>query len=156
MVPDGGSEVGGFGDPELGAAPEGDGVVVEHGRHDECAVEQRGRHRSVPELAYLVAEPAVRSVPQEPLSVQLRRLPTPQGAAATAGGGEGEEGAEQGGIGGGEQEGCWEKEEQHGHEERHVRPGAPPAPPVPARRQVHLAGGHRQIGSYGCIQYQVS
>ena len=118
MVPDGGSEIGGFGDPELGAAPEGDGVVVEHGGHDEGAVEQRGRHRSVPQLAHLVAEPAVRRVPQEPLSLQLRRAPTPQGAAATAGGGggEGEEGAEQGGVGGGEQEGCREEEEKDGHE----------------------------------------
>lgn len=64
MVPDGGSEVGGFGDPELWAAPEGDGVVVEHGGHDEGAVEQRGRNRSVPQLAHLVAEPAVRCVPE--------------------------------------------------------------------------------------------
>lgn len=118
MVPDGGSEVGGFGDPELGAAPEGDGVVVEHGGHDEGAVEQRGRYRSVPQLAHLVAEAAVRRVPQEPLSLQLRGAPTPQGAAATAGGGggEGEEGAEQGGVGGGEQEGCREEEEEDGHE----------------------------------------
>lgn len=118
MVPDGGSEVGGFCDPELGAAPEGDGVVVEHGGHDEGTVEQRGRHRSVPQLAHLVAEPAVRRVPQEPPSLQLRGAPTPQGAAATAGGGggEGEEGAEQGGVGGGEQEGCREEEEQDGHE----------------------------------------
>lgn len=119
MVPDGGSEIGGFGDPELGAAPEGDGVVVEHGGHDEGAVEQRGRHRSVPQLAHLVAEPAVRGVPQEPLPLQLRRAPTPQGAAAATaggGGGEGEEGAEQGGVGGGEQEGCREEEEKDGHE----------------------------------------
>lgn len=119
MVPDGGAEVGRVGYPELGAAPESDGVVVEHGGHDEGAVEQRGRHRGVPQLAHLVAEPAVRRVPQEPLPIQLRRAPAPLDAAATAGGrgggGEGEEGAEQGGVGGGEQEGCREEEQKDGH-----------------------------------------
>nr|CAB3500153.1 unnamed protein product [Digitaria exilis] len=57
-----GSQRGWFVDPELGAAPEDDGVVVEYGGHDESAVQQRGGHRGVPELANLVAEPAVRNL----------------------------------------------------------------------------------------------
>jgi len=32
-----------------------------------------------------------------------------------------------------------------------VRPGAPPAPPAAARRQVHVAAGDREIGSDGWI-----
>lgn len=72
MVPDSSTQRGRIGDPELGAAPEDDGVVVEHGGHDESAVQQRSCHRGVPELAHLVAEPAVRRVPKEPLALELR------------------------------------------------------------------------------------
>lgn len=96
MVPDSGAQRGWVGDPELGAAPEDDGVVVEHGGHDESAVQQRGGHRGVPELAHLVAEPAVRRVPEEPLSLELHRAPA-LGHAAGGGGVEGEEGTEHGG-----------------------------------------------------------
>jgi hypothetical protein len=77
MVPDSGSERGGVRDPELGAAPEDDGVVIEHRRHNEGAVKQRGGHRGVSELPDLVVEPAVRSVPQEPFAIQLPRDSAP-------------------------------------------------------------------------------
>ena len=101
MIPDSGAQRCWVGDPELGAAPEDDGVVVEHGGHDESAVQQRGGHRGVPELAHLVAEPAMWCVPQEPLSLELNRAPALGHATVPGGGGgEGEEGAEHGGVGG--------------------------------------------------------
>lgn len=99
MVPDSGAQRGWVGDPELRAAPEDDGVVVEHRGHNESAVQQRGGHRGVPELTHLVAEPAVRCVPKEPLSLELRRAPA-LGHAAGSGRVEGEEGAEHGGVAG--------------------------------------------------------
>lgn len=68
MVPHRGAELGGAGDPELGAAPEGDSVVVEHGGHDQGAVEDGGDEECVLELRELVAEPAVGGVPEEPLA----------------------------------------------------------------------------------------
>lgn len=148
MVPDGGAEVGSVGDPELGAAPEDDGVVVEHRGHDEGAVEQRGGDGGIPELAHLVAEPAVRRVPKKPLPFQLRRLPTssaPSSATASEAG-EGEDGAEQRGVGRGEEEGGRDEEHEDGHEEGRVRPGAPLPPPPAARRQIHLAAAAADAG----------
>jgi hypothetical protein len=140
MVPDSGSERGGVRDPELGAAPEDDGVVIEHRRHNEGAVKQRGGHRCVSELPDLVVEPAVRSVPQEPLAIELPRDSAPWRPGAVTGGGEGEQGAQHGGVGGVEEERDWEEEHERGHDEGQVWPRAPPAPPAAARREVHVAG----------------
>lgn len=63
MIPDRGAQLGGSGDPELGAAAERDGVVVEHGRDDEGPVEDGREEEGVPELGQLVAEAAVGRVP---------------------------------------------------------------------------------------------
>lgn len=98
MVPDSAAERGGFSDPELGTAPQDDSVVVEHWWHHEGAVEKRGHHRGVAELPHLVAEPAVRSVPQEPLALKLPRGSAQGWPAAAAGGGEGKDGAQHGGV----------------------------------------------------------
>lgn len=63
MIPHGGAELGGGGDPELRATAEGDGVVVEHRGNDEGAVEDGGDDGGVLELPDLIAETAVGGVP---------------------------------------------------------------------------------------------
>lgn len=72
MIPHRGAEFGGAGDPELRAAPQGNGMVIEHGGHDEGAVEDGSHKNGVLELGELVAEAAVGGVPEESLSGEVR------------------------------------------------------------------------------------
>lgn len=71
MIPHRGTELGGSGDPKLGTASQGDGMVVEHGGHDEGAVEDGSHNNGVLELRELVAESAVGGVPEEPLAGEV-------------------------------------------------------------------------------------
>lgn len=54
---------------EYRASTKGDGMVVEHRRHDEYTFKDGGEEDGVLELGELMAEPALGGVPQEPLSV---------------------------------------------------------------------------------------
>lgn len=68
MTPNGHPEPRGLQNPELGAAPESHGVVIQDRRHDQGPIEDGGQQDGVLELRELVAEAAVRSVPQKPLA----------------------------------------------------------------------------------------
>jgi hypothetical protein len=77
----------------------------------------------------LVAEPAVRCVPQEHLTLELPRGSASGRPTAALGGRERQEGTHHRGVGGGE--------------EGQVQPRAPPMPPATAHRQVHVGSGAR-------------
>lgn len=68
MIPDHAPELIGVDDSELGAATERNGMVVQNGRNNERAVKDCGEEDGVLKLRKLVAKPAVRGVPQEPLT----------------------------------------------------------------------------------------
>lgn len=109
MIPHCRPELGGAGDPKLGATTQDDGMVVEHGGHDQGAVQDGGEEDGVLELGDLVAEPAVWGEPEKSLAAEGEAALGGSSSVEGSGGGR-EQGAEDIG-GGGEAKGKEEGEE---------------------------------------------
>lgn len=120
MIPHCRPELGGAGDPKLGATTQGDGMVVEHGGHDQGAVQDGGEEDGVLELGDLVAEPAVWGEPEESLAAEGEAALGGSSSVEGSGGGR-EQGAEEIGAGGeakGNEEG---EEDEKGNREEEER-----------------------------------